>query len=375
MIKFICSSSTLLKHLQSVGSVISSSNPLEILNDVLLRINPGELLITGSDLETTITSKLPIDCSETASLAIPAKMLIDSLKTFPEQPLTFTIDQENHSMEISSDNGRYKFQGHNAEDFPKITENPGSSTVVLPAPVLLEAINKTLFATGNDDIRPVMSGVLCQLSPESVTFVATDAHKLVRYRRHDASSEQSASLILPKKPLTILKNILGSNAETRVNIDFTDQNCYFTFENYQVYCRLIEGKYPNYEAVIPSDNPNKMNIDRLTLLSAIKRVSIFASKSTNQIRLKITGSELLISAEDVDFSSSANERMTCQYSGEDMEIGFNSKFINEMLSNLSSEEVVVEMSAPNRAGLILPANSTNEHENVLMLVMPVMLNN
>lgn len=372
--KFICSSSTILKHLQNAGSVINSNNPLEILGDVLLRLTPGELLITASDLETTITTKIAVESSDSGSLSIPSKILIDSLKTFPEQPLIFTLNTTDFVLEISSDNGKYKIQGHNSEDYPKISDETGDDSVEIASEVLVEAINKTIFATGNDDMRPIMSCVLCQLSPSSVTFVATDAHKLVRYRRTDMGSTAEAALILPKKPLNVVKNILGSS-QTRVNIGFNNQNGIFKFENYTINCRLMDGKYPNYEAVIPADNPNKLQIDRLIFLNTIKRVSVFASKSTNQIKLKIVGNQIQISAEDVDQASSANEVLACQYNGSDLEIGFNSRYLVEMLSNLSSEEINMEMSAPNRAGIILPGNASNEMEQILMLVMPVMLNN
>ena len=243
----------------------------------------------------------------------------------------------------------------------------------MEASILSSAINKTLFATGVDDLRPVMSGVFCQLSKESITFVATDAHKLVRYRRTDASADNTSSFIIPKKPLNLLKNSLIS-VTGNVKIDYNNTNALFTFDNTVLVCRLIDGKYPNYEAVIPKENPNKMTVDRVSFLNSIRRVSIFSNKTTHQIRIKITGSELSISAEDLDFSNEAIERLTCQYAGEDMEIGFNSKFLAEMLSNLTCENVNLEMSAPNRAGILLPTEKDNAAEDVLMLVMPVMLN-
>jgi DNA polymerase-3 subunit beta len=239
--------------------------------------------------------------------------------------------------------------------------------------MLAQAVNKTLFATGNDELRLVLSGVFCELSPDEITFVATDAHKLVRYRRSDAKSQDSANFILPKKPLNLLKNILSSQ-DVPVVIEYNKTNAFFSFNNIHLICRLIDGKYPNYEAVIPKENPNKLTIDRHALLTSIKRVSIFANQSTHQIRFKVSGKELVLSAEDIDFSNEAKERLTCSYEGDDLEIGFNSKFLLEMLSNIETDEVRLEMSAPNRAGILYPVNSENKAEDILMLVMPVMLN-
>jgi DNA polymerase-3 subunit beta len=237
---------------------------------------------------------------------------------------------------------------------------------------LANAINKTLFATGNDELRLVLSGVFCEFSQEDTTFVATDAHKLVRYKRTDAISKDSANFILPKKPLNLLKNLLGSQ-ETPVKLEYNKTNAFFSFSNINLICRLIDGKYPNYDAVIPTNNPNKLTIDRISLLTSIRRVSIFANQSTHQIRFKISGKELVLSAEDTDFSNEAKERLTCSYEGDDIEIGFNSKFMVEMLNNIDTDEVMLEMSAPNRAGILLPVNNDNKNEDILMLVMPVML--
>lgn len=372
--KFIVSSSTLLKHLQAISGVLNNNNPLPILDNFLFEINEGELSIYASDLETTMSSKIPVEAKENGKIAIPAKILIDTLKTFPEQPLTFTVDENTFAVELSSESGKYRLSGQNGDEFPKTPGAEGTTSLEMPSAVLLEAINKTIFATGNDELRPVMSGVFCQLSPENITFVATDAHKLVRYRRSDTKSEVAASFILPKKPLTLLKNIL-SNVDTRVKIEYNDANTFFSFENFNLICRLIDGRYPNYEAVIPLDNPNKLIVDRQAFLNSIRRVSIFSNKTTHQVRLKIAGSELQLSAEDLDFANAANERLSCQYEGQDMEIGFNARFLSDMLSNLDTEQINLEMSAPNRAGIILPPKNGEDNEDVLMLVMPVMLNN
>jgi DNA polymerase-3 subunit beta len=299
--------------------------------------------------------------------------LLDILKTFSEIPLTFTISEETQGVEISAGEGKYKLSGHNGEDYPKVPEMDAISSVNLPSRLLASAIVKTVFAAGTDELRPVMTGVFCEITPEDITFVATDAHKLVRYKRTDVKSEISSSFILPKKPLNQLKNQL-MHEETDVKVNYNTTNASFTWNNFNLICRLIDGRFPNYEAVIPTLNPNILTIERLPFLSSIKRVAIFANQSTHQIRLKMSGKELMISAEDVDYSNEAKERLTCNYEGEDMEIGFNSRFMIEMINNVESEEIRIEMSQPNRAGILLPVEKENSDENILMLVMPVMLN-
>ena len=371
--KFIVSSTSLLRQLQAVSGVLSSNNSLPILDNFLFDIDNNQLKISASDLETTMTTIVAIESKDTGSIAVPAKLLLETLKTFADQPLTFSIDESKFGIEIISDYGKYKLTGHDGNEFPKLPNIESTSTLELDAAVLASAINKTIFATGNDELRPVMSGVFCQLSPENIIFVATDAHKLVRYRRNDAHAESASSFIIPKKPLNLLKNTLPG-VTGNVKIEYNNTNAFFSFENTKLVCRLIDGKYPNYEAVIPKENPNKLTVDRVSFLSSIRRVSIFSNKTTHQVRLKIAGSELSISAEDLDFANEASERLTCQYAGEDMEIGFNSKFLAEMLSNLSCENINLEMSAPNRAGILLPTEKDNEAEEILMLVMPVMLN-
>jgi DNA polymerase-3 subunit beta len=309
---------------------------------------------------------------EEGSVTIPAKLLLETLKNLPDLPLTVTINPENQMVEISAADGKYKMSGHKSDEFPQAPVLENTTSISMSAGVLVDAISKTIFATGNDELRPVMSGVFCEMSEEQVTFVATDAHKLVRYKRSDLKSETVTSFILPKKPLNQLKSILaGKGAE--VKVEYSQTNALFTFEDFKLICRLIDGKYPNYEAVIPTENPNSLVVDRLVLLNAIKRVAIFANQSTHQVRFKMSGKELVLSAEDLDFSNEAKERLTCSYNGEDMEIGFNSRFLQDMLSNLETEQVKIEMSAPNRAGLILPLENENEDEDILMLVMPVML--
>ncbi len=369
---FIVSSGSLLEKLRSVGGVLKANNTLPILDNFLFTISGNELTISGSDLETTMTTSLEVESKEEGSIAIPARILMDTLKTFPEQPLTFNVDTNNYGIEIASDQGRYKLTGQNPDEFPKMPELENKTTIEVPANVLGRAISKTIFATGSDELRPVMSGVYCEFSPESLNFVATDAHKLVRYTRTDASADQESSFILPNKPLNLLRGQL-ERSEDQIRIEYNESNAFFHFGENKLVCRLIEGKYPNYHAVIPDENPNRLTIDRERFLSSIKRVSIFSNKTTHQVKLKITGNELSISAEDLDFANEANERLSCGYEGEDMEIGFNAKFLIEMLDHLEGEEVTMKMSAPNRAGIIVP-NEKEEGEDILMLVMPVMLN-
>lgn len=371
---FIVSSASLLKQLQSIAGVLSSSNTLPILDNFLFELSDKTLVISASDMETTMTTKINVESKDSGNMAVPAKLLLDILKTLPDHPLTFVLNSDTFGIEIVSDYGKYKLSGQNGAEFPKMPKLESASSVKLNSEIVLKAINTTLFATGNDDLRPVMCGVFCQLSSDNITFVATDAHKLVRYIRKDAKSDLSSSFILPKKPLTLLKNLLTGAKDSEVSIEYNKSNALFAFNNATLTCRLIDGKYPNYEAVIPLNNPNKLTIDRLMLLNSIKRVSIFSNKATHQIRLKIAGSELNISAEDLDFANEANERLTCQYEGNDMEIGFNSKFLIEMLSNIEGDEVNLEMSDSNRAGIFLPTSTTKGDEDVLMLVMPVMLN-
>ncbi len=372
--KFIVSSDQLLKSLQSISGVLNTSNTLPILDNFLFNIKAGQLTISGSDLETTMITTLEVTSKEESIIAIPARLLLDTLKTFPETPLTFTINKENHGIEISSESGRYKLSGLDGAEFPKAPELEASSSVSVTADLLSRAILKTLFAAGNDELRPVMSGVLFELHEDHMTFVATDAHKLVRYMRTDAKASAGANFIMPKKPLTLLKNVLINENEEEVNLEYNETNARFSFGNITLICRLIDGRYPNYDSVIPKDNPNKMTISRQSLLTSIKRVSIFSNKTTHQVKLKIAGNELQVSAEDMDFANEAVERLTCSYQGEDMEIGFNSRFLAEMLTNQESEDIVLEMSQPNRAGIVLPAEKIIDEEDTLMLVMPVMLN-
>jgi DNA polymerase-3 subunit beta len=370
--RFIVSTSVLLKQLQAVNGALSSSTVLPILENFLFEIKDNTLTISATDLQTSMVTFLTIEAKEEGKIAVPAKILLETLKTLPDQPVSFTVDKQTSAIEISAGDGKYKLSGENAEDFPKIPVVENASVVELTASVLSESINKTIFAVSNDELRPAMTGVFCQLSPEGAVFVATDAHKLVRYKRSDVKSESASTMILPKKALTLLKSSLPAEDVT-VYLEYNATSAFFKFGNISLICRLIDERYPDYEAVIPQVNPNKLTIDRTSFLNSLRRVVIYANKTTHQVRLKIAGSELYISSEDLDFSNEAHERLSCQFEGEDMEIGFNARFLIEMVNNLDSEEVVLEMSTSNRAGLLTPTVS-DDNEEVLMLVMPVMLN-
>ncbi|MFK7900794.1 MAG: DNA polymerase III subunit beta [Cyclobacteriaceae bacterium] len=371
--KFILSSSALLKQLSSLSGVITSNPVVPILENFLFEINDGVLKVTASDLQTSMITEIGVEAKENGSIAIPAKILIDTLKNLPEQPVTFSIEEETYSVELSSENGRYKLSGENATDFPRVPTVDDGAVLDIPSDLLAKAIGNTIFATSADELRPAMSGVYISINDTNTTFVATDGHRLVRYRRVDIASDTHNTVLLPRKALTLLKNALPTSDNTVVKFEFTPSNAYFSFQNVQMICRLIDERFPDYENVIPQDNTKKLTIDRHEMISSLKRIAIYANKTTHQIRMKITGSDLVISAEDLDFSNEANERLTCEFEGEDIEIGFNGKFMLEMLNNITTPKIVMELSEPNRAGLILP-ETNDENEDVLMLVMPVMLN-
>jgi DNA polymerase III subunit beta len=372
--KFIVSSNLLLKQLQSISGVLSTNNTLPILDNFLFELNENELRVSASDLETTMTARLTVDMAEDeGNIAIPAKLLLDTLKTFSDIPITLDIDKSTFGVTLIAGEGKYRLAGQDGGEYPRPAELAGAATLIMEGDILHNAISKTIFATSNDELRPTMTGIYCELTTENVTFVATDAHKLVRYRRHDFKAEEDAAFILPKKPLNQLKGILVMG-DAPVEIEFNEKNARFSFKNITMTCRLIDGKYPNYSAVIPLENPNKLTLDRSPFLNAIKRVSLFSNQATYQVKFKIAGTELHLTAEDLDYSNEARERLNCHYEGNDMEIGFNSKFMVEMLNNLETSQVVMELSEPNRAGLILPLDDDNTDEDILMLVMPVMLN-
>jgi DNA polymerase-3 subunit beta len=371
--KFIVSSSALLKQLSAINGVVTTNPVVPILENFLFEIKEGKLTITASDLQTSMMTEIDVEAKEDGNIAVPAKILMETLKNLPEQPVAFSIDKDTYSIEISSDNGRYKLAGENATDFPKIPTVTNATAVEMSTDVLSSAINNTIFATSNDELRPAMTGVYVNLSATNATFVATDGHRLIRYRRVDIASPDAASIIIPRKALNLLKSTLPSD-NVPVTVEFNSSNAYFNFNNIKMICRLIDERFPDYENVIPVDNNNNMTIDRMEFMGSMKRIAIYANKTTHQVRLKLVGSELQISAEDLDFSNEANERLSCEHDGEDIEIGFNAKFLVEMLNNISAKEVTLKFSAPNRAGLIVPSEK-GENEDILMLVMPVMLNN
>jgi len=370
--KFIVNSAYLLKQLSNINGVITTNPVVPILENFLFELEKGGLTVTASDLQTSMITELQVESKEKGSIAVPARILLDTLKNLPEQPVTFSIDESTYSIEIISDNGRYKLSGENATDFPKVPTVSNDYSAHVSTEVLSRAINNTIFATSNDELRPAMTGVYVNLGDKSTTFVATDGHRLVRYRRADVKSDNGASIIIPRKALNLLKATLPSE-NTEVTVNFNLSNAYFKFNHIRMICRLIDERFPDYENVIPATNNIKMSIERTDLLGALKRISIYANKTTHQVRLKITGSELQISAEDLDFSNEANERLSCEHDGEDIEIGFNAKFLIEMLSNMDSSKIRLTMSAPNKAGVLHPAEK-DENEDILMLVMPVMLN-
>ena len=371
---FIVSSSYLLKNLSSISGVITSNPVVPILENVLFEIENGNLLITASDLQTSVMVELQVESKENGSVAIPAKILIDTLKNLPEQPVTYSIDENNYNIEINSDNGRYKLAGENSADFPKVPEISDGYSFTVNANILALAIGNTIFSTSTDELRPAMTGVFFRLSSNSCTFVSTDGHRLVKYIRTDISGDEvDHDMIIPRKSLNLLKTIIPSDDKNDINIEFNASNAFFSNDNIKLVCRLIDERYPDYENVIPSDNSNSIEVDKSEILSSLKRISIYANKTTNQVRLKVSGSEILISAEDLDFSNEANERISCEHDGDDIEIGFNAKFLIEILSNIHSDKVIFKLSEPNRAGLVLPEDIEDE-EDLTMLVMPVMLN-
>lgn len=371
---FIVSSSYLLKNLSSISGVITSNPVVPILENVLFEIDNGNLLITASDLQTSIMVELQVESKENGSVAIPAKILIDTLKNLPEQPVTFSIDESNYNIEINSDNGRYKLAGENSADFPKVPEISDGYSFNINSNTLGTAIGNTIFSTSTDELRPAMTGVFLRLSSKSCTFVSTDGHRLVKYIRTDIKGDEvDHDMIIPRKSLNLLKSIIPSDDKNEISIEFNASNAFFSYDNISMVCRLIDERYPDYENVIPSDNSNNITVDKSEILNSLKRISIYANKTTNQVRLKVSGSEILISAEDLDFSNEANERISCEHDGSDIEIGFNAKFLIEILSNILSDKVIFKLSQPNRAGLVLPEDIEDD-EDLTMLVMPVMLN-
>ena len=369
--RIFVSSAKLLKNLQVLSGVINTSNTMPILDNFLFDFEGNLLKVTASDLETTMKVNIEIESQEKGLACVPARLLIDILKTLPEQPLVLEF-LENNVLKIKTDSGIYEIAYVSGLEFPKAIEMENTSRTIIPSKVLSTAISKTIFATGTDDLRPAFTGVYFQLTTTGLIFASTDAHKLVKYSRKDIQATEEASFVMPKKALNVLKGILQT-LEVDVVTEYNQSNAKYVFDQFELICRLIDAKYPNYEAVIPKENPNKLTIDRNLLATSVNRVSILSSKETHQMRLGFKGNELTISAEDKETSKNGNEVLTCSYTGNDFAIGFNSKFLLEMLKNTTAEQVTIEMSEPNRAGILMPLDGQEDGEELLMLVMPVML--
>lgn len=369
--KFIVSSSSLLKQLQQISGVINANTVLPILEDFLFDVNKNKLTVVATDLETVMKIQMDIEAKDTGRVCIPAKILIDSLKNISDQPLTFNIDK-NFGVEITSDNGKYKVMGENPDNFPKEPVADDTSSFTVSSSALVAAINKTLFAVSTDDLRPAMTGVYFEMDQKGLQFVATDAHRLVRYKRSEVSCPKSDTMIVPKKPLNLLKSALPLNND-ELTVNYNSNHLFVIHGTTQMSCRLIDARFPDYKVVIPADNPYKLTVNKNDFQSALRRISIFSNKSTNQVVLNISGSELQLAAQDIDFSFEGTERMKCQYNGEDLQIAFNAKFLIEMLQATDSDEVNIELSTSTKAGILKP-NEQDENEELLMLVMPLMLN-
>jgi len=372
--KFVVSSTAILSHLQSISKVINSKNTLPILDCFLLELKDSTLTLTAADTETRLVTSLEVnEVQGSGKLAINARNLLDPLKELPEQPLTFEINDENLEVFIFFHNGKYNFIGQSGDEYPQPKELKETAISFSISPQILNtAINRTLFASADDELRPVMNGIYFDITPEDLTFVASDGHKLVRFKTLSVKGSDRASFILPKKPANILKTILPKESE-EVTITFDENNAYIKMASYTMTCRFIEGRYPNYNSVIPQNNPNKIIIDRLALLNALKRVSVFSNPASSLVKLQLSDNQVLITAQDIDFSTAAEETIPCQYEGTPMNIGFKSNFLIEILNNIPASDVSVELSDPSRAGLIFPLEK-DEEEDLLMLLMPMMLN-
>lgn len=373
--KFNVSSTKLFAQLQAVSRVIASKNSLAILEDVLFDLSGNLLTLTASDGETTIRTSLEVENAEGAGkVASGAKLLLDTLKEFSEQPLTFSIDEQNFGVNMVSTNGTYSFVGVNGNEYPEMPamDEDATNTITMPSRLLLDAINKTLFCTADDELRPVMNGIFFDLNAEKIAMVATDAHRLVRYTNTSITSAEPVSFILPKKPALLLKNVLAKD-DSEVVITFGQKNAKFEFGQAMLLCRQIEGRFPNYNAVIPQNNQNQVVVDRQTLINACKRVAVFANTGTSLLKLALSENQIKISAQDIDFSTSAEETIDCQYNGMPMAIGFKAPFLIEVLSAVSSTDVMLRLADPARAGLILPTEN-EENQDLLMLLMPMLLN-
>lgn len=370
--KFSVSSSDLLKKLNISNGVIGTNTVLPILEDYLFELSGNILTITASSLETTSICQIEVAMEQEGKIAIPAKILMDTLKALPEQPITLEVDENTNGIKITSAYGRYKLSGDSPDDYPELPKPDGGQTIKLSSDVLLKVLTKTLFATSNDELRVAMQGLYFQIEEKSIIFVATDAHKLVKYTFETESTNPVSSFILPKKGLNLLKNALG--ADTEIELSYDKKNAFFKTDDAQVIIRLIDAKYPDYNAVIPYDNSNTLVLDRADFQSSLRRISIYANKSTNQVVLNLTDGSLTVSAQDLDFSNEATEQISCEYSGDPMNIGFNAKFLIEMLNVIGVDQVSFKLSTPNRAGILVPSDQ-EAGEELIMLVMPVMMGN
>ncbi len=370
--KFTVSSSELLHGLLSVSRVISTKNTLPILDNFLFVLKENCLEVTASDLEMTIRTNINIeDVNEEGEIAVPAKLLTDSLKEFPDLPLTFETNERENVLEITWLSGASKIPFFDADEYPLTPSKADDSiSINIPANILLSGINNTFYATADEELRPVMNGIFFDIKPESVTLVASDSHKLVCYSRNDIKSNDTSSFILPKKPASILRSLLPK-VDDMVTVSFNQKNACFEFEGSFLICRLVEGNYPAYRSVIPKNNPNRLVINRVELLNAVRRVAVCSNQATAHVKLSLSYNNLIISAQDLSFSISAHETLSCQYEGDNMEIGFKSTFLTEILSNLTFEEVRLELSDPFRAGLILSAGETDPEEDICSLIMPI----
>ncbi len=372
--RFTLSSSALNGHLQTLARVINSKNSLPILDCFLFEVAGGKLNITASDSENVMRSSVQLDESDTeGSFAIPNRTILDAVKELPEQPLTFDVDTSNLTIKVLYQNGMYSFTAQHADEYPRTQPMPDGATVVtIDSAVLNDNISRSLFATAQDELRPVMNGIYFDLTADSLAIVASDGHKLVRNKNFTIKSDTPAAFILPKKPATLLKNILSKDGGDVV-IKFGERNAEIQYAGGILSCRLIEGRYPNYNSVIPQNNPNLLTIDRRTLLGALRRVLPFASESSQLVRFHLEAGKLELTSEDVDFATSAKENITCDYTGQTMSIGFKGSSLSEILTNLDSDEVTIQLADPSRAGIIVPTTQP-ENEDVLMLIMPMLLN-
>ena len=370
--RFIVTSTALLKNLQQISGVISANTVLSVLEDFLFELKGNTLTLTATDLETMMRVQMDVnDAQGEGRICIPSKILTDYLKNLPEQPITFNVNEQDLSIEMSSDVGKYKIGGEKADDFPKEPAPGDTTSFTMPSIALIESINKTLFAVSGDTLRPAMTGVFFELGKNGVTFVSTDAHRLVQFSRTDISSPAQEGFVVPNKPLKQLRATLPAD-ETQLEISYNSSHLFVTSSKLSMSCRLIDARFPDYKAVIPNDNPYRLTINRNDFISALRRVSIFANKTTNQVVLDINGNSLQLSAQDIDFSYEGKENLSCQYTGEDMKIAFNAKLMVEMVNNLDGTEIQVELSTPTRAGIFRPMEK-NDNEEVLMLLMPLMV--